>query len=542
MKDILFYATLILFSIWSIRNTLFWLHLWQIKEYRFDRLLIHVRETIQGKNLLVGPGSLFKTAIFLGLLYYVFFSESSIYLDIAVFFLYLFSAITVAIEVFYRKIRIPTFTIKIGIILLLSLVAQVVLVSFPLVERSFWIIVVDRLIPIMVALLMGIFWLPAEFYKDYYVSQATRKRGTFSKLQVIGITGSYGKGSTKEYLYSVLAERFNVEKTFGTFNTPIGIARTILNRITNKTQIFIAEMGAYKIGEVEEMCQIAQPVIGILTAVNDQHVSLFGSIQNTMKAKYEIITNLPKNGMGLFNGNNEIVRKLHKGTKKRKAILYYADYENKGDVDADIVAHNIKVDRLHVTFEVRLKGTAQGAKMKVNLVGRHIVENILPSIYLGFYFGMNVREIHKALLSIKPAPKTMEPLYGAHGSLYIDDTFNANPQAVLAAVEYMKIFPGKKILILQPMIELGKHGSEHHEQVAEEAGKVCDVLLLTNNNFFQAIEKGIEKSRNQCEVSVKSPREIADFIKSNLKEGDIAVFEGKEAGIGLHLLQYEKAY
>jgi len=542
MNDTLYYLTSGLFGIWTLRNILFWLHLWQIKEYRLDRLIIHLRETIQGRNLLFGMGNFLKLGIFIILAYYVFSSESAFIFDVIVFLLYLFSSITVCIELFYRKLKIPTFTIKIWFIFLCTLFIQIVILLFPLVDRSFWIIVVDRLLPFLVGILMAAFWLPAEFYKDYFVSKASKKRAQFPKLIVIGITGSYGKGSTKEYLAEILTQKKIVEKTLGTFNTPIGIARTILNRITNKTQIFIAEMGAYKIGDVEEMSQIARPSIGILTAVNDQHVSLFGSLQNTIKAKYEIITNLPKNGMGLFNGNNQIVRKLHKNTKKIKAILYYADYENTGDVDADILAHKIKVEKLFVSFEVQIHKNAHYTKMKVNLLGRHVIENILPGIYLGLHFGMSIREIHKALLSIKPASKTMEPLKGAHGTMYVDDTFNANPQAVLAAIEYMKIYSGKKVLVLQPMIELGKNGAEHHEEIAHQAASVCDVLLLTNNNFLDCIQKGIAQKGNQCEVGVKSPREIADFIKSNLKENDVVVFEGKESASSLHLMSYEKAY
>lgn len=540
--DILYLIITPLFFIWTIRNVFFWVQLWQLKEYRLDRIRIHLSETRQGKNLINNTHNKLKIAFLLSYFITIFYNGFLGVYSILVSVIIFTSFLKVLDEVINKKGKIPIFTIKTILISLIAIFFAFSFYLFPLLNKFFWLLLIDKIIPFIVALLFGIFSIPSDVYKDIIIYKAIKKRIHFSNLSVIGITGSYGKGSTKEFLSKILSNKYSVLKSHGTHNTDIGLAKTILDELNDRKEIFIAEIGGYKIGEILKISYIVKPNIGILTAVNDQHASLFGGIENTMKAKFELIESLPRDGIALFNGNNSYSLKMAKKTKKRN-IVYYADYENKKDLRYAVNAFNIRVRKFFLLFDVYFKDTNEYMfSLKVKVLGKHNVENILPGIYLARHFGMSEKEIKDAMLKILPVKKTMEPYINTKGTVLIDDTYNANPDAVKAALEYSKIYKGKKVLVIQPMIELGKNAEMHHYNLGKTAGNVCNYLISTNNNFYDAIEKGIHNSSGNCLHSIMPPKKILEFINSKLSKDDIVIFEGKEADIALSILEYEKIY
>lgn len=535
------------FIIWELRNILFWTALWQLKEYRFDRVRIHLFETYQGKSLLFSYLSVLKWGTIFS---YIIVVLNPSLQDVFVFLvtgIYIVEGLLVIREELSHTLKRPKFTGKASIILGLSLLIIGLLFIFPPVDKFLWLLLLDRFVVLLISFFIFILSFPSQLYKDYIVEKAMKKLAHYraitmqhKPLLVIGITGSYGKSSTKEYVAQILEKKFTVLKTKGTNNTPIGIAKTILIGLKKDTQIFVAEMGAYKRREIAQMCSIVHPQIGILTAVNQQHLSLFGSLENTMQAKYELIDSLPKNGLALFNGNNENSKLLYKkepeiyieGLKrtKKKKILYQW-FKNQHDANADISAFNVLSEKEGVTFDVFLNRKVM--HLKTSLIGPHVVENILPGIYIASHLGMSNGEIKKAVQVLKPMQKTMARHTLANGVQIIDDTFNANPQAVLAAIQYVNVFKGKKILVLQPMIELGEKAEDEHYRVAHEISKTCDYLFLTNSNFYESTSQGIEEGRGKCILKVAKPLEIAQFIQRHGKRGDVIVFEGKEAAFSM---------
>lgn len=531
--NILYYITGILFFIWIIRNVLFWVFLWQLKEYRLDRVLIHLRETGQGKKLLFSPLSIIKFLAIIAYIFVVFKNEFLFASQIFILLIFAVQIFFVLKDVYNRQIRRPVFTMKALLTVFLTLGFIFLLYSIPLFEKFVWLVFLDKLIPFIVAFFVFMFYFPTELFRDWKIDRATQKMESFKKLTVIGVTGSYGKSSTKEYVSQILSSNFKVLKTLGTNNTPIGIANTVLNGLNKKIEVFVVEMGAYKRGEIKEMCQIVHPRIGIITAVNDQHLSLFGNIKNTMKAKYELIDSLPKNGLGLFNGNNENTTILYEESQKKKVLykcLFGEEISKKEDFD--ITAYNILTKKNSIEFDVYLKGKT--LHFKAPLIGAHNTENILPAIYIANYLGMTDSDIISAVSNLSPLPKTMIMHKAASGATIIDDTFNANPQAVLAAISYARIYKGKKILIMQPMIELGARGAVEHYRVAKEISKICDYLFLTNKNFYKHILKGIKDNNGKCEVKISNSTEIAEFINKETSKEDIVIFEGKEAAFTLN--------
>lgn len=533
--NLLFTLTSLLFFIWIFRNTLFWVALWQLKEYRFDRILIHLRDTHQGKSLMFSPLSIIKLVSVLAYPFLVLNNQYTSLFSLLVLTVYFIQFLLIIKEINTHVFKRPVITFKSLIIIFLTILTVVSIFLLPLVDKYIWIIFLDKLTILIIAFFVFLFSFPTEIYRDWKISQAIKKINSQKNLLVIGVTGSFGKSSTKDYIAQILSKKFNVLKTQGTNNTPIGIANTILSGLKQNTEILVVEMGAYKKGEISQMCQIVHPKIGVLTAVSNQHLSLFGNVQNIMEAKYELIQALPLDGLALFNGNNENAFKLFKKTKKNK-ILYYSKNKNNTMIkdiqkEKHIIADDIVVEKNQLLFNVSINKLKMS--LRARLIGMHNIENILPGIYIASNLGMKEKEIERAVVSLTNLPKTMSKHMFLKNSVMIDDTFNANPDAVLAALKYMSIYKGKKIMVLQPMIELGNSAGLEHERIAKEISRVCDFLLLTNNNYFQNIKQGLSAGGGECVLKVGSPTEIANFVGENLSKESITVFEGKEAAFAL---------
>lgn len=467
---------------WLVRiaaNILSFIHLWYVKEYRFDRMLIHL-QTSQGKRLyilgfrkppltpksivLVSVSAVFLTFVFLSLPY--------------------------------------------GIFLRLAITD---LLSFP-----------------VTVVLVLILKIPTFIYHEIRISQAITKLRSHKPMIVVGITGSYGKTSTKEYLATILGSRFNVLKTQASKNSPIGIAETILNGLQPNHDVFIVEMGAYKKGEISEMARMVRPSIAIITAINAQHQDLFGTMGNTMSAKYELIQGLVGNKVAIFNADNAYTQKMASWAKRDKKHVWSVTTNKKtSGAEKTFFINDIVGDMKDLSFAIQQQKTK--AHVRVPVLGDHQATNITLAIAAGVAAGMNLSDAARAASTVKPFEKTMQPTPGVNGSLFINDTFNNNPDAALAALAFLTKTKGKKILVFQPMVELGLYTESSHEEVGKAAAKICDEIILTNNNFLEYFQKGVRTAAPQKHVHVLPPTKAAVFIRSIVKKGDSVLFKGKEA-------------
>ncbi len=279
-------------------------------------------------------------------------------------------------------------------------------------------------------------------------------------------------------------------------------------------------MGAYKIGEIASICDLVQPQIGVITGISSQHLSLFGTMKNLLKAKYELIEALPQDGLAIFNGDNSYCLSFYKKTKIKKWL-----YSIKKS--AEIRAEKIKTSQKGLEFTISAKGVEE--KFQTPLLGKHNISNILAATAVAFHLGMTLEEIAKGVVKLKPVGQTMVVLSGPKGSTLIDDTYNANPDGVLVALDYLKTYKGKKILVFQPMIELGEAASEAHQRVGREAVKVCHQIFLTNRNYYSSlVEKLSLKQRGKIGVE-ENPQALKQRLQQQLKKEDVILFEGKEA-------------
>ena len=508
---------LIAYLIRSLKAILSLVFLWQLKEYRLDRMLAHLK-TSQGKKVILNPFSLFKWFLITGYLFFGlrtndelwFYLITIIVIGILPLIIYLIEGLWGFLQIIIKGWLTPKLTIK-SLMLVIGSIGFICLTVYLIYSSNNWLLyvfallIIDKLLAPFIALMVALLAIPSIIYKKYLISKAKKKLEGYSHLKVIGITGSYGKTSTKEFLSQILSAKFKVLKTPASNNTTWGVIKTILNDLTDQ-EIFVVEMGAYRIGEIREICQIVKPQIGIITGINEQHLDLFGSLEKTIAAKYELIESLPKDGLAVFNGSNEKCRELYEKTKQIGQITQIRL------IGKDIKADEIKIFKDKLEFKA-VKGL-KFQKMAANLLGGQNIENLLLAITVADYLGMSLEEISKAVEKIEAPERTMK----LHNNL-VNDTFNTNPDGVIAALEYMKVYPGKKILVLTPMIELGKFAKEAHRKVAKLAAEVCDLVILTNKNYYREFKGKVWVGGG--EKAVKKIREMLD------KDG-VAVFEGKE--------------
>ena len=542
MSGLLFQATSFFFFVFLVANSISWICLWEEKEYDLRRLIIYIRETKKGRDRLFGRESIIKWVL-------IFLYSATIFTNsydnlyhfvVAFFYFYLFLQVIKKVQ--ERDFALFSMTPITISIFSLTLLFELFLFMFSPLDHFLWILIIDKLTPLLIAIIILFFSVFFDFNKDVIINRALSKIAKQRNLLTIAVVGSYGRGSTREFISQVLSSKYNVVETKTTFNTALGIAKTIVADLTPKKQIFIAEMEDYRLGDIEEMASIINPKIAVICGINEQKMSEFGTIDKVLDSKYEVIESLARDGIALFDGNNKNSIELYSKTRVKKFIYSVAQVNLRAQAgpNADIMAQNVKETKLGLSFDVVLLGKKYSLS-DIKLIGRHNIENLLPAIFIGAYMGIDFSRIRRAILNIKPLPSAFEPRKTAKGTIVIDDTYNANINSVLRAAAYARHYKGRKIIVLEPLIELGRYAEVEHEKLGEQIGHAFDTIFLTNQNYYKALLKGIKKSKSRAVVSVSSPAKIMEYIKKRGKE-DVAIFEGREARASLQPLKTQPVY
>jgi len=528
----------ILSIFWFIRTTkiiLFYLYLWQLKEYHVGRFLSHFR-TDKGKRLLLSEFVLAKIIIlfpFLWLLFTQRYLGKEFFLSAilgALSFLYFIEVFFVFKNIFQKNFKKPVLTKKAAFLIAAGLLIEI-LVLFVVINVTdiyfflFWLLLADILFPLIICLIVLFLQPFVVLYRDEFIlKKAKIERTKYKKLKVIGITGSYGKTSTKEFLSTILSEKFRVLKTQKHQNSEVGISQCILKELKWNHQVFIVEMGAYGQRGIKLLSDIVKPQIGILTGINEQHLVLFGSQDKIIKTKYELIENLPKDGLAIFNGDNKYCLELYKKTNMSKK-LYKTE---KSDLGLDIWAEDIKTEKENILFKIFTKD-GKSANFKINVLGAQNVLNISAAILTAKELGMDLEEISQACSKIKPEQGTMKLFKKRDDPFIIDSTYSANSDGVIADLDYLKIWPLKKAIIMPCLIELGKSSKEIHKKIGKKIGKVCDLAIITTKERFEEIKQGaIEAGMPEESILyIEKPEEIINQISIFSSPGDVVLLEGR---------------
>ena len=316
---------------------------------------------------------------------------------------------------------------------------------------------------------------------------ALKKLNSMNNLKVVGITGSYGKTSSKNILNEILNVKYNSITTPKNLNTPYGLIITINNHLDKFDNVFIAEMGAYKIGEIKELCDLVKPKYGILTRIGKAHMELFGSQENIQKGKFELIESLPSDGVAVLNSDDPL--QVNYNLKNKVKVLWIGI-----DNDADFKASNINVSNIGTTFDLAIKGDKNKYKFETKLLGYANIYNILAAIALGYEFGININQLQSAVKSVKPIEHRLE--LKKNGDIYyIDDAYNSNPVGSKMALDVLNLMPGKKIIVTPGMIELGSIEDEENTIFGENIADVCDEVILIGDKQTKSIQKGLKNKK-----------------------------------------------
>ena len=318
----------------------------------------------------------------------------------------------------------------------------------------------------------------------YYLGKAKRKLRNMPGLKVVGITGSYGKTSSKNILADILNIKYNTLPSPKNLNTPYGLMITINNHMDKFTDVFIAEMGAYVKGEVKELCDFVKPKYGILTKIGTAHLESFGSEANIQEGKFELIESLPSDGVGILNKDDP--KQVDYKLKNKVKILWIGIDSD----DVDVRAVDIKCDNKGTSFKVLFKGDKKKYEFQTKLLGEHNVYNILAGIALGNYLGIEISSLQKAVKTVKTIEHRLElkPL----GNFYmIDDAYNSNPVGAKNAVEVLGMMPGLKVVVTPGMIELGSKEEHYNNEFGKQIAKVADYVVLIGKNRTKPIYEGL---------------------------------------------------
>ena len=358
---------------------------------------------------------------------------------------------------------------------------------------------------------------------NHYKRMAQNKLKSMTNLKIVGITGSYGKTSSKNILRDILNVKYNAFATPRNLNTYNGLIMSVNNYMDKFTDIFIAEMGAYVKGEIKGLCDLVHPKYGILTRIGTAHLETFGSEKNIEDGKFELIESLPSDGIGVLN-KDDPKQKNHK-IKNKVKILWIGINEE----DVDVHASNIKCTNKGEEFDVTFKGDNKKYHFETRLLGRHNVYNILSSLALGVAFGIDKEDLVRAVRGVKPIEHRLE-LKNMGNFFMIDDAYNSNPVGAKNAVEVLGLMDGVKVVVTPGMIELGDKEDEYNAEFGREIGQAADYVILVGEEktkpiYNALIESGFNKDKIIVYNDVRRAYTYINELAKKNKKSIYALFE-----------------
>lgn len=315
---------------------------------------------------------------------------------------------------------------------------------------------------------------------DAFIQDAERIIKEMPKLKVIGVTGSYGKTSVKFYLGKILSAKYNVLVTPESYNTTLGVVRTVRENLRPTHEVFVCEMGAKSLGEIKEICDIVHPSMGVITSIGPQHLETFLSLENVIKTKFELEESLPLDGVIFLNTDNEYIA-------GRSVIAEKVSYGIESE--AQYRARDIKVSERGSEFKLTGSDGAEYS-FTTKLIGRHNVLNITGAIAVADRLGVPMEDIIMQVRRLESVPHRLQLIKNG-SNLIIDDAYNSNPSGARAALDVLSEFEGLKVLVTPGMIELGEKQYELNHEFGRQAAEICDFVVLVGEKQTKPIFDGL---------------------------------------------------
>lgn len=357
--------------------------------------------------------------------------------------------------------------------------------------------------------------------KKYY-NEAASILASMPDLKIVGITGSYGKTSTKHYLNRILQEHFSTMMTPGSFNTTMGVIRTVREHLQPYNEVFIVEMGAKQPGDIKEICDLVHPSIGIITDVGEQHLESFKTIGNVQRTKFELADSLPADGTIVINNDFPFV--ANREVINAGCIRYAVS--NKGG--EDFSATDIEYGPDGTRFTVTGKSLATPLEFSTKLVGECNVSNLLAAIIVALKLGVPADKIRYAVGQIEQVEHRLNLKRTPGGITIIDDAFNSNPQGSKMALEVLAMMKqGKRIVITPGMIELGNLQEKANEEFGKNIARCTDVAIIVGHYNRDAILKGVASEGMSPDNihTADSFNEAQQLLQHIARPGDTVLYE-----------------
>lgn len=348
---------------------------------------------------------------------------------------------------------------------------------------------------------------------------ATYKRSLYN-IPVIAITGSVGKTSTKDIVYEVVKQKYKTLKTEGNLNNHIGLPLTIL-RLKDE-EALVVEMGMNHLNEINKLSKIAKPTIAIITNIGTAHIGLLGSRENILKAKLEILEGLSPNGTIIINNDNDLLHKEYSNLKQKYNTITIG-IEN----ESDFIATKIKEEPFNSKF------TIDNNELEINVGGTPFIYNSLVAYAIGNLLNINKQKIKTSISNFKLSPHRLEKIINKKGTIIIDDTYNANLDSMVSALNILgKITNKRKIALLGDMLELGNYSEEIHREVGRTVAKNKIDILITVGPLTKKYltDEVIKNNFNKENIyNFNSYDETYNLLDNLLTKDDIILLKGSNS-------------
>lgn len=339
--------------------------------------------------------------------------------------------------------------------------------------------------------------------------------------RVVGITGSYGKTTTKVCVGAVLEEAMATLITPASFNSYLGVIRTINEHLTDRHRAFVVEMGMYRAGDIAELCELVHPEIGVLTAIGPVHLERMGTIEAIADAKAELALALPADGHLVTNADDPRCVEIA-GRVSVDTVLFGLQ-----SPDAHVRAEAIEMVEGETRFELVI-GEARIAA-RAGLLGRHNLSNLLAAAAVGHLCGMGIEQIARGLGRIRPPEHRLQPIPNpGAGIVVIDDAYNSNPAGAEAALEVLRSHPARRRILVTPgMVELGALQAELNQRFGRQAAAACDRVILVGPERTRPIAAGLAEEGFDPEAItvVRDIGAATEVLRGLTRSGDVILFE-----------------
>ncbi len=426
--------------------------------------------------------------------------------EVFIYFIPVMTLILIILEIKKNKgkiIKKPLVYTKRVKRLFITLILFNLIISLFVSDLTFLIFTISIYLSYFVIYIVNIINKPLEkIIFNYFRRKAVKKLTSMKHTEVIGITGSYGKTSSKNILNDILNIKYNCFPSPQNYNTEVGLILTINQYLDKFNDYFIAEMGASRVDEIATYCDLVKPKYGILTVIGKAHLESFKTVENIRKGKFSLIESLPEDGVGILNADDPLQVSYE---LKNTCKIIWIGINNK----ADIRATDIKCTDEGTSFNVVIAGEKH--VFKTRLLGKNNVYNILAGIALGYHLGITVSKLQQAVLRVNSVEHRLQLIKKGDLTI-IDDAYNSNPQGFKMALEVLDMMKGKKIIMTPGMVELGAEQYTLNKEAGINIADVCDEVILVGEKQTKPIQDGLKEKKYKNVHIVNSTNEGFELI------------------------------